>query len=85
MVFSHLSICFHLSGVGSSGGQPKHRSPQLRTPPPLAYQMERYTLSNVPWVYPMAPYSGTCGGTPRPGSVQGTLVRCLMAPFDVQE
>lgn len=31
------------------------------------------------------PPSGTCGGTPRPGSVQGILVRCLMAPFDVQE
>lgn len=54
MFFSHLSICFRLSGVGSRGGQPKQRSPQLRAPPP-AYQMERYTLSNVPWVYPVAP------------------------------
>lgn len=41
-------------GLGRGGRQPKQRSPQLRAPPP-AYQMERYTLSNMPWVHPVAP------------------------------
>ncbi|TWW77647.1 hypothetical protein D4764_12G0010370 [Takifugu flavidus] len=60
----HPSILYRLSGVGSRGQQPK--KPRLPSPqllpahpegsPGVARPVERYSLSNVPWVFPGVSY-----------------------------